>query len=523
MWFHQYCRIACAIFLFAVSGGGAGPAKEPLVVVLANRNVPESVELAQYYMAARNIPAEHLCVLDLPSGEQMARHHYSNNLREPLLAFMRERGLIEQEARPPNEVDGHQTPWITTASRVDYVVSMYGVPLRVGDTRFRLMTRITDRLGHPRFKNMAAVDSELALLLAPPYDISGPLTNPLHHAVSTSRTLGPDHYAVVAARLDGPDPDTVRRMIDDTLFAERYGLLGRMYFDTRGLKGGPYYLGDYWIREAQERFLRLGYETVIDSEEEVWDAAFPMEHAVLYMGWYEEHVTGPFTRGDFRFQPGALAYHIHSSSAVSLRKADRYWAAPLLAKGAVATMGAVSEPFLQYTPNLQVLSERLAHGYSFGDAVHMANSVLSWQIAVIGDPLFRPFRYSVAEQLEHLKEDERPEIEWAHIRHANLLIQQGRFNVALSYLRARLREGESLVIRERLGDLYALNELYGDAGKQYEKVIEGAVTAETAVRVGARWMGILRWLGHDDRANALRHQLKRTWGDHPTAAWLDKH
>lgn len=495
----------------------------PVVVVLANKNVPESVELAEYYMAARNIPADHLCLLDLPTGEQISRHNYVRRLREPLLAFMRERDLIEQVPRPPNEVDGHETPWITTSSRVEYVVSMYGVPLRIGDTRFRLMTRITDRLGHPEFKNMAAVDSELALLLARPYNISGPQDNPVYRRLMTGRALDEHHYWLVAARLDGPDPDTVRRMIDDTLFAERYGLLGRMYFDARGLGPGPYFMGDYWIREARERFYRAGYETVLDMSEDIWSEEYPMEHAVLYMGWYTEHVAGPFTREDFRFQRGAVAYHIHSASAVRLRQTRRYWAGPLLAKGAAATLGAVSEPFLQYSPDLQVLAERLVYGYTFGDAAYTSLSALSWQITVVGDPLFRPFRYSIAEQLAHLEEDERPEIEWAHVRHANILVQQGRFNVALRYLRARLHESESLVIREKLGDMYALNELYGDAGRQYEVVIQNAPTAETAVRVGARWMEVLRLLGRDDRADLLREKLRKTWGHHPTIGWLDKH
>ncbi len=498
-------------------------ADQPLVVVLANKNVPESVALAHYYMEARRIPEEQLCVLDLPKGEQMSRHNYNTRLRDPLLSFLREREWIEQEARPATQVNGHQTPWLTTTSRVDFVVSMYGVPLRVADTRFRLMSRITDRLGKPGFKNMAAVDSELALLLAPPYDISGPQKNPLHHSLSTSRAVGENHFILVAARLDGPDPATVRRMIDDTLRAERYGLLGRMYFDARGLTGGSHYIGDYWIREAYERFRRMGYEARLDLEEAIWDEAYPMEDAVLYLGWYAEHIAGPFLREDFRFRPGAITYHKHSASAISLRKPDRYWAGPLLARGAAATMGAVSEPFLQFTPNLQLFAERLAHGYRFGDAVYMAQSVVSWQVTVIGDPLYQPFRYGIREQIEHLKEDDKSEIEWAHVRHANLMIQEGRFNVALQYLRDRLRERDSLVIREKLGDLYALNELIGDAGRQYQHVITHAETAETAIRVGARWIRILRGLGLDDRADALREKLKSEWGDHPTAAWLDRH
>ena len=59
------------------------------VVVVANRNVPESVELAKVYMQARSIPANHLCVVDLPVGGTIVRYIYERRLRDPLLDFLR--------------------------------------------------------------------------------------------------------------------------------------------------------------------------------------------------------------------------------------------------------------------------------------------------------------------------------------------------------------------------------------------------------------------------------------------------
>jgi uncharacterized protein (TIGR03790 family) len=46
---------------------------------------------------------------------------------------------------------------------------------------------------------------------------------------------------------------------------------------------------------------------------------------VLYFGWYAGAVNGPFTVPVFRFPPGAIAVHIHSYSAQSLRSDKQYW------------------------------------------------------------------------------------------------------------------------------------------------------------------------------------------------------
>lgn len=496
-------------------------ATPPPVVVIANRNVPVSIELARYYMNGRDIPDAHLCILDLPTGEQMSRHQYNKQLRDPLLAFLREHEWIDQEPRPPNEVAFHETPWITTESRLAYLVSMYGVPLRIADTRIRLAARVMDRLGQAGRKNVAAVDSELALLLAAPYDIAGPVANPVYRSLHPFRQLASNSYLVVATRLDGPDPDTVRGMIDGALFGEHYGLQGRLYFDARGLETGSYYIGDYWIREAHARFERAGFETVLDLREPLWPDTYPMEHAALYFGWYAEHMEGPFQREDFRFQPGAIAYHIHSTSALSLKRTRHFWAAPLLHKGAAATMGAVSEPFLTYTPDLDIFAARLLAGYSFGEAAYMSQSVLSWQVAFMGDPLYRPFRHTLAEQLGHLAEAERPERDWAQVRWVNAQIGQGRFQPTMTFLQEQIDARDSLVLREKRADLYARNDLFAEAGRDYGEVMAQTRSVATAARVARQWIRILRALDLHQQADELVKQVVRDWDRHPLMMTLE--
>ena len=86
-----------------------------------------------------------------------------------------------------------------------------------------------------------------------------------------------------------------------------------------------------------------------------------------------------------------MAVHIHSFSASSLRHADAGWVAPLLAKGAAASLGNVYEPYLQMTAHLDILNDRLLHGFTLAESAYMATRALSWMTVVLGDPLYRPF------------------------------------------------------------------------------------------------------------------------------------
>ena len=76
---------------------------------------------------------------------------------------------------------------------------------------------------------------------------------------------------------------------------------------------------------------------ILDDGPALFPQPYPMKNAALYLGWYSEEASGPFLRGDFKFVQGAVAVHLHSFSAVTLR-ADRYWCVPLLKAGAAATL-----------------------------------------------------------------------------------------------------------------------------------------------------------------------------------------
>ncbi len=78
-----------------------------------------------------------------------------------------------------------------------------------------------------------------------------------------------------------------------------------------------------------------------------------------------DSINGPFADPAFRFRNGAVAVHIHSFSAATLRSPTSGWSGPLLERGAAATVGNVYEPYLTLTANLDVLQDRLMSGFTF--------------------------------------------------------------------------------------------------------------------------------------------------------------
>ena len=211
-------------------------------------------------------------------------------------------------------------------------------------------------------RDEAAVDSELSWLPLIKMNVSlaGPLAN-LLYSCTNHAMLSPINGLLLVARLDGPTPEIANALVDKALAAESTGLWGRAYFDTRNLQTNDvYYLGDKWIRTGAEICRELGFDVEMDTNAETFPISFPMSHIAIYAGWYDGNVSGPFTLPNVEFMPGAIAYHLHSFSAETLRSATTHWCGPLLAKGATCTMGCVYEPYLQFTPNIAFFYRHLA-------------------------------------------------------------------------------------------------------------------------------------------------------------------
>jgi uncharacterized protein (TIGR03790 family) len=353
----------------------------PATIVVFNKDVPESVELAKFYAEKRGIAHDHLVALSISKTEEISRDEYDTMIRDPLREVFKQRGWWTV-----NETRGG--PTTVTANSIRFVALIKGVPLKI-----RAASNYPgDKVGPPPIGNAnnASVDSEVAALGAFSEQISGPLQNPYFQSYRAIADVE-NSAVLLVARLDAPQAGTVRRMITEAVATEKTGLWGRAYLDGAHNSNSGLEVGDHWLTEARDQLHKAGVPLIYDDAPEIFPNSYPMTDCALYYGWYAGAIAGPFTQPDFQFAPGAIAVHIHSFSASTLHDENANWAGPLLTRGATATLGNVYEPYLQLTTHLDVFNDRLLHGFTFAESAYMATPVVSWMAVMVGDPLYRPY------------------------------------------------------------------------------------------------------------------------------------
>lgn len=356
-------------------------------LVVFNSRDPESRALAEYYAERRLIPAEQVVGLDCPLEEEISRQQYTESIESPLRALFERKGWWEVRT-------GFEAERGVSGNTIRFIALMRGMPLKIKTTIQPPSPEATPpprpHAGDPiRSHDEAAVDSELAVLGALDNEYFGILQNPYFRRFSPILDSSVTAGLFLVTRLDAPTAETVRRMIDDSLLAERVGLYGWAYIDRRSVPESGYREGDDWLQNAAAECWNQGIPVILDNMPATFPAGFAITDAALYYGWYDWQAGGAFANP--RFRPGAVAVHIHSFSAATLRDPNANWAAPVLARGAAATMGNVYEPYLDLTPHLDIFNERLLQGFTFAESVYMSIKVLSWMGTIIGDPLYRPF------------------------------------------------------------------------------------------------------------------------------------
>jgi tetratricopeptide (TPR) repeat protein len=210
-----------------------------------------------------------------------------------------------------------------------------------------------------------------------------------------------------------------------------------------------------------------------------------MSEIAFYAGWYDAEVSGPFAAAEVDFMPGAFAYHLHSFSAADLRSPSKHWVGPLLNKGVTASIGFVYEPYLGGTLNVGVFTARFVHeGFSLGEAAWAASPVLSWQMTVVGDPLYRPYGLNAQQLHERLAARGDSLIEWSHLRVVDLNLAVGtRAPEAINYLEENPDTKTSAVLSEKLGELYASVGKPNSAISTYRRALELATHRPQRVRL----------------------------------------
>jgi uncharacterized protein (TIGR03790 family) len=380
------------------------------ILIIVNGHIPESREVAQYYCKARGVPKAN--ILSLPLGPKLSdtisRHDYERYLAQPIRDEFDTRHLF---------------------GKIKCLLTVYGVPIKVGPRgplteqagiRERLQAlaeRIKSKIERLKQDKKAAagereqagrqlkvvqaqidridgretqasVDSELSMALFDSYELYRWQPNALNKDADdfldlASRTL-------MVSRLDGPSEAIAEGLVDKAIAAEKTGLRGTAYIDSRGIHGKSLYA--HYDQSLRDLATFLREETDMPVREEQTPKLFApgtCPRTALYCGWYSlKHYVDAFD-----FVDGAVGYHIASFEAVNLRDPNSsQWCPAMLEDGITATLGAVAEPYLHSFPEPKAFFEELWKGRCLVEAYYRTKAFNSWQLVLIGDPLYRPFK-----------------------------------------------------------------------------------------------------------------------------------
>jgi uncharacterized protein (TIGR03790 family) len=237
----------------------------------------------------------------------------------------------------------------------------------------------------------AAFDSELALVQWNFYSRAKSLPNPMRY--KGARAEMPP--ILMTMRLDAPEPMLVRAMILAGVKAEAEGLQGRAVVDSGGhlsidSKSPSYAAFDQTLRNlAAIISTKTHMPLTFDEKREVLPPHSVKEPVAIYCGWYALTRYTPACT----FFPGAVGYHVASFELVTLHEPSTRWCHGLLTDGIAATLGAVNEPYLNAFPPPDEFFPLLLTGkLPLAEVYWKTTPMVSWQIAMIGDPLYTPFK-----------------------------------------------------------------------------------------------------------------------------------
>jgi uncharacterized protein (TIGR03790 family) len=351
--------------------------------------------------------------LDLPTGEYITRADYDAKLAGPLRAALKDRkaqvkviltvygvplrvGASQPSAAEKAELEKLAPELAAAKKRADELKKDKAVDPKDREAAIQQANELeTRRMILAHHESLAAVDSELMLLWWEKYPLARWVPNPLYFQAS-DRYRAAVPPVVMTARLDGPTPAIAKRLVDDAVAVEAKGLTGSVVVDARGIRFDPktdtgYQYGGYdeSMREMARLLEKAGLAVKLDDKPELLPAG-SAKGVALYCGWY--------SLANFvdccEFVPGAVAWHLASAEAVSLRNPGvKYWCPNLLKKGVAATLGPVSEPYTLGFPKPAEFFGFLATGeYTLVESYSRSVLFCSWMTVLVGDPLYNPYK-----------------------------------------------------------------------------------------------------------------------------------
>lgn len=395
------------IFTFYYPAFGLAPSE---ILVITNSNNKQSMKLSRYYMKQRDIPVDNILQIFADDDEDISQEDYREKIALPVKNFLNSHPekniqcLVLMHGTPlrisPPLLSKTETLQLFTLQQKQNILEKEIINLDSSRPEEKKqqqqeINRVKKEIHKLRGKDSeASVDSEIALLRFKDYALDGWLPNPYFLAYKNKPLSSERGNILLVARLDGPSPETVKRIIDNSIETETSGLSGKAYFDARWkepknsgeISGYAFY--DRSLHRAAAAVKKAGrFITVLNDETDLLPEGSNLDTA-LYCGWYS---LGKYVDA-FSWTKGSIGYHIASSECTSLRKKNStVWCKMMLEKGIAATLGPVSEPYIQAFPAPELFFPLITEtNLTLVECYFLSLPFLSWKMVLVGDPLYRP-------------------------------------------------------------------------------------------------------------------------------------
>jgi uncharacterized protein (TIGR03790 family) len=378
------------------------------ILVIANSDNETSMRIARYYCQKREVPTENIFAVPLGAEfrDTISRDDYDKRLAGPIREKLFSPGFAGEircllttygapykvgPRGPLKDLEGKLNELRGLAEQEKDAIEKLrsaagGTESKEVEQKRKRLIQLQLEIDRINGKETAAsVDSELSLVLYRNYELYRWQRNVLKNNVH-----GWDFGTLMVSRLDGPDYTIVKGLVDKALAAEKSGLEGVAYIDSRGLTTDD--LPGYFDRSLRDLAVLTRLRTQLLVKEENTGKLFALKECprtAVYCGWYSlrNYVDA------FDFVDGAVGFHISSFEAVNLHDPNSsQWCPAMLRDGITATLGAVAEPYLHSFPEPKAFFQELFNGSCLVEAFYRTKPFNSWQLILIGDPLYRPFK-----------------------------------------------------------------------------------------------------------------------------------
>jgi hypothetical protein len=366
--------------------------------------VQDSLEVAQYYMAKRGVPAANIL------GLAIADTDWSGDYGSDAAEYAKLQTQIIQPIKAKLAALG--------PANIDIILMSYHLPVGYkGQSIDNLLIGLNSwntSADNVNWSNNPYLEP------APTFGADN------GHFDHTYKFNGTDMYLVT--RLDGPlGVRGCLNMIDQAIYADKFlapgaGYFnGNVYIDSRGDKGADHYtdalltadadVSNGWYGSYAQTDVNIAYgeHYVLGSGFTLkWQAAGGIigsagglfadgssaetaPRAFLYGGWYAYNTYLDV----WEWLPGSVACDLNSSSLCYYwfrNPGSLAWAGQALNHGATCVQGVAGEPYTtgHQRPNIMIWA--MLNGFNFAEAAGLSTPTIGWMPINLGDPLYRPLK-----------------------------------------------------------------------------------------------------------------------------------